>query len=193
MEEDLGTAAPDFDVVPEVRIAALKSVRRCELEIAEIVKKQAGMISGLREKRPDWRAILTRPRDQGGFGEPENDREVEALEEKVAALETLYRNRLSVLTGGAGTGKISVLKAFLIAIREIEGPLATLLAARTGKARVRLQAASGRPASTIQQVLWDVEMLGANFRILEKPKKGQLSYSTVVIDESSMPSVERVW
>ncbi|WP_181167130.1 AAA family ATPase [Mesorhizobium sp. B2-8-3] len=190
MEEDLGAAEVERDAAPEVRVAALKSVRRCELEIAEIVKKQVGPLASLPEASPEWKLILTKSVDKGGFGEPVTERETEALSEKVAALETLYRNRLSVLTGGAGTGKTSVLKAFLRTLREIEGPRATLLAAPTGKARVRLQTASGRQASTIHQVLWDVEMLGANYRILDKPKKGLLSYSTVVIDESSMPSVE---
>jgi len=33
-------------------------------------------------------------------------------------------------------------------------------------------------------------MLGSNYRILDTPSKGQLSFGTVVIDESSMPSVE---
>lgn len=190
LEEDLGAAKPDPDVVPEVRIAALKSVRRCELEIADLVKKQVGLLSDLPKEEPSWKTILTRPAEKGGFGEPATEREGEALDEKVAALETLYRNRLSVLTGGAGTGKTSVLRAFLRTLREIEGPRATLLAAPTGKARVRLQTASERPASTIHQVLSDTGMLGNNWRILEKPAKGQLSYTTVVIDESSMPSVE---
>lgn len=192
MEEDLGAAEFDPDAVPEVRVAALKSVRRCELEIADVVKKQVGLLADLPEAGPEWRAILTRPIDKGGFGEPGTEREAEALLEKIAALETLYRNRLSVLTGGAGTGKTSVLNAFLRALRDVEGPRSTLLAAPTGKARVRLQTASGRPASTIHQVLWDVGMLGDNYRILDKPQKGQLSYATVVIDESSMPSVELI-
>jgi ATP-dependent exoDNAse (exonuclease V) alpha subunit len=33
-------------------------------------------------------------------------------------------------------------------------------------------------------------MLGVNYRILESPPKGRLSYTNIVIDESSMPSVE---
>jgi ATP-dependent exoDNAse (exonuclease V) alpha subunit len=65
-----------------------------------------------------------------------------------------------------------------------------LLAAPTGKARVRLQSVAGRPAFTIHQVLWDVGLLGANYRILDKPQNGQRIYATVVIDESSMPSVD---
>jgi len=72
----------------------------------------------------------------------------------------------------------------------VEGPSATLLAAPTGKARVRLQAATGLSANTIHQILNDVGMLGPNYRILEKPEKGKRICKNIVIDESSMPSVE---
>src|ERR1051325_4620671 len=79
----------------------------------------------------------------GGFGEPKSQREADAIDEKIAALTTLFEQRVSVLTGGAGTGKTSVLKVFLRELRKIEGPSATLLAAPTGKARVRLQTTTG--------------------------------------------------
>lgn len=191
LEEDLGAAvAPTDGAPPHLRLVALKSVRKCEVQIAEVVKKQVGALPDLPAASPDWNAILTAPIDDGGFGPPVTERESDALAEKTAALEVLYRNRLSILTGGAGTGKTSVLKTFLRTLRRLEGPRATLLTAPTGKARVRLQTSTDRPASTIHQILWDVGMLGPNYRILDQPTKGQPSYATVVIDESSMPSVE---
>jgi ATP-dependent exoDNAse (exonuclease V) alpha subunit len=75
-------------------------------------------------------------------------------------------------------------------LRKVEGPTATLLAAPTGKARVRLRAMTGLSANTIHQVLHDAGMLGPNYRILEKPEKGKRICKNIVIDESSMPSVE---
>jgi hypothetical protein len=190
LEEDLGATDHDDDLVPELRFVALKRVRRCEIEIAQVVREQVGELTDLPVAGPDWKAILTKPKGEGGFGTAETEREASALTEKTAALETLYRNRLSVLTGGAGTGKTSVLKAFLRTLRDVEGPRSLLLAAPTGKARVRLQTASGYRASTIHQILWDVGLLGSNYRLLDQPLKGKMSYATVVIDESSMPSVE---
>ncbi|WP_114294139.1 AAA family ATPase [Pseudosulfitobacter sp. DSM 107133] len=190
LQDDLGAAEQDDGVVPELRLVALKRVRRCEIEIAQVVREQVGRLKDLPEAGPDWGVILTKPKTEGGFGTPETAREANALTEKTAALETLYRNRLSVLTGGAGTGKTSVLKAFLTTLREVEGPRSLLLAAPTGKARVRLQTASGYRASTIHQILWDVGLLGSNYRLLDQPLKGKMTYATVVIDESSMPSVE---
>ncbi len=190
LDEDLGAAEQDLEIAPELRLVALKRIRRCEIEIAKVVRDQVGPLKDIPSTGPDWRVVLTKSKSEGGFGIPETEREISALAEKTAALETLFRNRLSILTGGAGTGKTSVLKAFLRTLREVEGPRSLLLAAPTGKARVRLQTASGYRASTIHQILWDVGLLGSNYRFLDQPSKGKMSYTTVVIDESSMPSVE---
>jgi hypothetical protein len=191
LAEDLGAAWEDQDVAPEIKLVALKSLRRQEVEIAKMFEG-LGKLDGLPDVPPDWRSLLIRSVENGGFGTPTTPRAAEAIEEKVRALEVLFGNRISILTGGAGTGKTSVLRVFLEQLRRIEGPKATLLAAPTGKARVRLHAATGREAHTIHQILYRVGMLGARHRILDLPdqKKGRLIYSNVVIDESSMPSVE---
>ena len=188
--EDLGTDdGHDDGSTPTLKLIALKSVRRQEVEVARIfdgIRK----IDDLPSAMPDWRRLLTVPTEDGGFGEPQSQREIDAIDEKEEALAILFRQRISILTGGAGTGKTSVLKIFLNQLRDIEGASATLLAAPTGKARVRLQAATGRSSNTIHQILNDVGMLGPNYRILDAPTKGKLVYKNIVIDESSMPSVE---
>src|SRR6185369_16841425 len=187
--EDLGAADDEADSAPTIKLAALKSIRRQEVEISKVVQNVAGL--DLPKTLPDWRLLLTRSSEAGGFGAPTTPRENDAIDEKVRALEILYSQRISVLTGGAGTGKTSVLRVFLEQLRQIEGHSATLLAAPTGKPRVRLQAATRRPANTIHQVLNDADMLGPNFRIMDqKPEHGKIIYKNIVIDESSMPSVE---
>lgn len=190
LTEDLGAGpSDDAEDVPTIKLVALKSIRRQEVEIAKIFEG-VRPLDDLPAGRPDWRALLTGASAQGGFGAPKTQREIDAIDEKVRALEILYSQRISILTGGAGTGKTSVLKVFLRQLRQIEGVTSTLLAAPTGKARVRLQAATQRPSNTIHQILNDAGMLGPNYRILDKPQKGKPIYRIVVIDESSMPSVE---
>ncbi|MEK6280409.1 MAG: AAA family ATPase [Acidobacteriota bacterium] len=187
LAEDLGDE--DEDSNPAITLVALKSVRRQEVEIAKVISENVRGL-GVTEL-PNWRSLLTQDVDKGGFGEPQTPRENDAIEEKVRALQVLYSQRVSVLTGGAGTGKTSVLRVFLEQLRAIEGFTATLLAAPTGKARVRLEAATKRPANTIHQVLHRAEMLVENYRILDqKPDRGRIIYRNLVIDESSMPSVE---
>lgn len=191
LAEDLGADPPASETEHlSIKLAALKSLRRQEVEVAKVIGEGGVPLDGLASPPPDWRALLTQEPAKGGFGEPRTPREGEAIAEKVRALESLYMQRISFLVGGAGVGKTAVLKTFLRELWRVEGPAATLLAAPTGKARVRLEAATGRRASTIHQVLNDVEMLGPGYRILDTPAGGKASYRTVVVDEASMLSVE---
>ncbi len=188
--EDLGASSTEDDEsAPTIRLVALKSIRRHEVEVAKVIEGCRG-VEDLPKTKPNWQKLLTDSGAGGGFGAPKTQREIDAIDEKVRALDTLYSQRISVLTGGAGTGKTSVLRMFLNFLRETEGHTATLLAAPTGKARVRLQSATGRSANTIHQILNDAGMLGPNYRILDIPKNGKLTFTNIVIDESSMPSVE---
>jgi len=68
-------------------------------------------------------------------------------------IDTLFSRRLTVLTGGAGTGKTSLLNVFLKELEGLEGRQPALLLAPTGKARVRLSTTTGRNAMTIHQYL----------------------------------------
>jgi exodeoxyribonuclease V alpha subunit len=91
-----------------------------------------------------------------------------------------------VLTGGAGTGKTSVLSAFLDGLEALGGRGAVLLLAPTGKARVRLSTKTERNASTIHQFLLKQEWLRKGTFGLKQDGGKQASASTVIIDESSM-------
>jgi len=110
-----------------------------------------------------------------------------ALDEKQVALGTLFSQRLSVLTGGAGTGKTSVLKVFLQELVRAEGRHPTLLLAPTGKARVRLSTKTERNAMTIHQFLRKQGWFVPDIFVL-KPQSDQSPYqaTTVIIDECSM-------
>ncbi|MDO9022905.1 MAG: ATP-dependent RecD-like DNA helicase [Deltaproteobacteria bacterium] len=114
--------------------------------------------------------------------------EERARAEKAAALEEIFRARVSVLIGPAGTGKTTLLQ-ILCALPEVKrGGL--LLLAPTGKARVRLEEATGRRGEgmTLAQFLlrhqrfaWDT---GRYFVNPGAPKAG--GSRTVIVDECSM-------
>ena len=108
-------------------------------------------------------------------------------DEKVTALRKLFSRRLSILTGGAGTGKTSVLKVFLQELVRAEGHHPTLLLAPTGKARVRLSTKTERNAMTIHQFLlkqgWFMPDI---FALKGKSDQSPFQATTVVIDECSM-------
>ena len=169
-----------FDSDPE--LVALKHLRSLEKGAASILARRAKKVNTAGGAPIDWVAPL-----KGLFGNPESDRERVALDEKVAALKTLFSRRLSVLTGGAGTGKTSVLKVFLQELFRAEGHHPTLLLAPTGKARVRLSTKTERNAMTIHQFLLKQGWLVADiFALRRESDRSPFQATTVIVDECSM-------
>lgn len=169
-----------LDSDPE--LVALKHLQSLEKVIASMIKRRAKKVNPAADPPIDWLAAL-----RGLFGEPKSDRERVALDEKQVALGTLFSRRLCVLTGGAGTGKTSVLKVFLQELVRTEGRHPTLLLAPTGKARVRLSTKTERNAMTIHQFLLKQGWFVPDIFVL-KPQSDQSPYqvTTVIIDECSM-------
>ena len=116
-----------------------------------------------------------------------NENSREATRQQIEALEMMTDRKLSVLTGGAGTGKTTVVETFLSCSQiKNEG---VLLLAPTGKARVRLgKMGKGVEAQTVAQFLvrqgffdWD-RMLA-----IDNPNGRQYANAAnVIIDECSM-------
>jgi exodeoxyribonuclease V alpha subunit len=87
------------------------------------------------------------------------------------AIETALASKFSIITGGAGTGKTTIVKAIAD-----ESPTATLCAP-TGKAAARLREATGHPSRTIHSTL------GYNGAFFSRES---LKGTHVIVDESSM-------
>ena len=143
----------------------------------------------------DWRSIVDTGLDAPLPTDPE-ERELEerARREKAAALEQLFRSRLFVLIGAAGTGKTTLLRMLCSLPGLAEKGL--LLLAPTGKARVRLEERTGMQGSgqtlaqfLIQQQRYDGET-GAYFPKPRAPRCGE--YRTVIVDECSMLTEEQL-
>lgn len=145
----------------------------------------------------DWRAWLDKPEHLGPIESDDvEERELEerARREKAAALRELAESRLSVLIGGAGTGKTTVLTVLCGQPDIAAGGL--LLLAPTGKARVRMEQAGKEhklnlKGHTIAQFLsksgrYDGE--SGRYRLSDEP--GSFVAETVIIDESSMLTEE---
>ena len=171
------TFAVDYDNDPPV--IALREMRVLEREIEDLVGRRA-----LRVNNPpdtDWRAAL-----HDLFGESTGRRDDLAREEKGRALQALSERRLSVLTGGAGTGKTSVVRALLDSLERTEGRQTLLLLAPTGKARVRLSSATRRSARTIHQFLLSQGWIDPETMTILSEGGTTYQARTVVVDECSM-------
>ena len=142
------------------------------------------------EVSEDWKKLV----DSAFTDSCVNDTEKRAREEKVAILKELAEARLSVLVGGAGTGKTTLLSLLCKSSQISDGGI--LLLAPTGKARVRMSQAMKKQgvssnAKTVAQFLIQ------NNRFDYNTMRYQLSETeakdvpfTVIIDESSMLTEE---
>ncbi len=95
------------------------------------------------------------------------------------AVKAVMTNKISVLTGGPGTGKTTTLRA---AIRLMETQHKTYaLASPTGRAAKRLGEATGRPAQTIHRLLAYSPQDGFGFG-----EDSPLDIHMLILDETSM-------
>lgn len=168
------------------QLVALKDIHDLEQHIAGIVRRRSKKVNIATEREINWSLSLEKL-----FGKPANDREKTAFDEKQNALNTIISRRLSVLNGGAGTGKTSVLKVFLDELELAEGKSHILLLAPTGKARVRLSTKTRRKAMTIHQfLLREKWFMPDSFALIKESERDSYKATTVIIDECSMIPVD---
>ena len=117
-----------------------------------------------------------------------------ARSEKATVLEEIYRSRISVLIGSAGTGKTTLVK-MLCDLPDVDQG-GVLLLAPTGKARVRLESKTNRRSQgkTIASFLLCLERFdGETGRYFINDGAEKCSeYKTVVVDECSMLTEEQL-
>jgi len=104
--------------------------------------------------------------------------------EQKTALRFALKSRVSVITGGPGTGKTTLLRSLLAAL-DAAG-LKPTLAAPTGRAARRLAEAAGRDAKTIHRLL-EYAPESATFI---RNERFPLRTNYLVIDEASMMDLE---
>jgi len=107
-------------------------------------------------------------------------RGVTLSEEQMAGVHGIITKGVSILTGGPGTGKSTMTKAVVAAIRNLG--LSIGLAAPTGRAAQRMTEVIGMQASTVHRML---EVDPINFGFVHN-ESNPLSYDFIIIDESSM-------
>ena len=103
------------------------------------------------------------------------------------ALTNCYNHKFSIITGGPGTGKTTIIKAILSLFQKIYGPSNNLeetvaLLAPTGRASKRMSHMTNFPSYTIHRFLkWQKE---DNSFLINENNKSDIKF--VIIDEASM-------
>ena len=114
----------------------------------------------------------------------EREADIRLSDEQRSAVKNALQSGVSIITGGPGTGKTTIIKA-LISIAEGSG-LKVAVAAPTGRAAKRVMETSGHFACTVHRLLeffYDEQTRYMSFgRTAERP----LTQDLVIIDEASM-------
>ncbi|HXX77214.1 MAG TPA: ATP-dependent RecD-like DNA helicase, partial [Ktedonobacteraceae bacterium] len=114
------------------------------------------------------------------------NRKMVLTEKQRAAVQMAYQSKVSILTGGPGTGKSTSIRALLMVLRKRKIEVA--LAAPTGRAAKRLTEATGAigfQARTLHRLLEYAPHDNSYQRNEENP----LPYQFVVVDEASMVDI----
>ncbi len=137
-------------------------IAQLERDLAEIVRSLAGAEASLK-----------------AAGTPPADDLIPAPEQS-AAIRAAFASRLSIVTGGPGTGKTATIRLICAAAREQTASV--LLVAPTGRAARRMAESSGLDASTVHSALGWIPGQG--------PTVDELDTDLLIVDETSMANLE---
>lgn len=97
------------------------------------------------------------------------------------AVETTFARRITILTGGPGTGKTTTVRTILQTCRQAR--LGVVLTAPTGRAAKRLGETTGAEAKTIHRLLEFQPGQGMRFK---RSEESPLAADLIIVDEASM-------
>lgn len=121
----------------------------------------------------DLHALYTKLRT-GGYGS------ISLHEDQQRGILSVLEHKVSIITGGPGTGKTTLIKTLLVILDEQK--VRYKLAAPTGKAAKRMSETTGKSATTMHRLLeYDPSISG-----FSKNEKNALNLDLLILDEASM-------
>ena len=100
-------------------------------------------------------------------------------------------NGVSIITGGPGTGKTTIIKCILKILRNMHRRVK--LMAPTGRAAKRLSESTGQDASTIHRALEVNFNDSNNMHLFRYNHMNKLDYDAIIVDEVSMVDVQLMY
>ncbi|MBO0767941.1 MAG: AAA family ATPase, partial [Solirubrobacterales bacterium] len=165
-QEDIDAMIMEGDLVLEQDYAYRRPTAELEEELADRVAEMVASPGKLSDAGPEL----------GETG-------IALTEEQESAVREAFAHRLSVITGGPGTGKTATIKAIAKAGGAAKAKV--LLVAPTGRAAARMHESSGFDASTVHSALGWIPGEGP-----EHDEDDPLRADLLILDESSMANLE---
>ena len=114
----------------------------------------------------------------------EKEKKITLSEQQKNAVRTSLHYGVSVITGGPGTGKTTIINTIVSVLEH--GGLKVAIAAPTGRAAKRITETSGYPAQTIHRLLEYSHSEGEERMRFGRTEENPLEYDAVIVDEASM-------
>ena len=166
----------------------LKDVYEDERFVEQIIRKLADrpdiqLRMGISEEK--FKNSLIVP--DSTLARKEADRYERIISNQAKTCMKIFSKPICVLSGSAGTGKTTVIKALLENIRRVHGQgTSFLLMAPTGKATERIKIQTKQPSSTIHSFLAKNGWINENFTLKRIGGAKGADCNTIIIDECSM-------
>ncbi|MHC5212543.1 MAG: SF1B family DNA helicase RecD2 [Planctomycetota bacterium] len=159
----------------------LPELHAAERDVAEDVRRLLGHAHG--HAGPDAREPLVDLAPEAAVRYAEQRTHLELAADQRHALSVVLGARVSVLTGGPGVGKTTIIRC-LLDVLDSQG-LRVALAAPTGRAARRLGQATHAEASTLHRLL-GIQPSGATFT---RARPEPLDLDVLIVDETSMVDI----
>ena len=121
---------------------------------------------------------------QLAFSVLDRSSKIQLTDQQKLAIQSALTQKVSVLTGGPGTGKSTITGSIIQLLKERHASV--LLAAPTGRAAKRLSETTGLQAKTIHRLLEFTPSEGVNFA---RDRENPLDADLIIIDETSMVDI----
>jgi exodeoxyribonuclease V alpha subunit len=190
LQELISTCAERVELPEELLLDGIEALKRAD-RIA--VEEDAVYLGGLHHAEQGaadiLKALMTAPLKRRPF---DADKAVAWSEEWVGleftdtqrqAVRMAVTQKVSVITGGPGTGKTTILRAVLSILKALK--LEVVLTAPTGRAAKRLSEATGHKAATLHRLL---DFRPGEGRFLHD-RDNPLDADAVIVDETSMVDI----
>lgn len=137
----------------------------------------AGVVSHTKE-------VIALKEDEKWIEKISSKNNIELSEEQKQAIQTSLTHSISVITGGPGTGKTTIIKCIIDLLEGLDKEY--VLCAPTGRAAKRLSETTGKEAKTLHRLLEITKVEDKDIDVFYEMPVTNIDTDVIIIDEASM-------